>query len=38
LIGMRERVRIYGGTCDAAPTADGGFAVRVNLPIEGAPQ
>jgi signal transduction histidine kinase len=38
LIGMRERVRIYGGTCDAAPTADGGFAVRVILPIEGAPQ
>jgi signal transduction histidine kinase len=38
LIGMRERVRIYGGTCDAAPTPEGGFAVRVRLPIEDAPQ
>lgn len=34
LIGMRERVRIYGGSLTAEPTSDGGFAVRAVLPIE----
>jgi signal transduction histidine kinase len=38
LIGMQERVRIYGGTFSAAPTEDGGFAVRVVLPIDETPQ
>jgi signal transduction histidine kinase len=38
LIGMQERVRIYGGTFSAAATDDGGFAVRVVLPIDEAPR
>jgi signal transduction histidine kinase len=33
LIGMRERVQLYGGRLEAATTADGGFAVRVRLPV-----
>ena len=35
LIGMRERVLLYGGTVDAAPDEDGGFTVRARLPLEG---
>lgn len=38
LIGMRERVRIYGGEFTAEPTAEGGFAVRVRLPIDETPR
>jgi signal transduction histidine kinase len=34
LIGMRERVRLYGGTLDAGPGPDGGFVVRATLPLE----
>ncbi len=33
LVGMRERVALYGGSLDAAPTGTGGFAVRATLPI-----
>ncbi|MCS7484610.1 sensor histidine kinase [Umezawaea endophytica] len=32
LIGMRERVALYGGTFDAGPQPEGGFAVRVRIP------
>ncbi|HEX8005385.1 MAG TPA: histidine kinase [Trebonia sp.] len=32
LAGMRERVALLGGTLDAGPEADGGFAVRAVLP------
>ncbi len=32
LIGMRERVALYGGALDAGPKADGGFSVRARLP------
>ena len=33
LVGMRERVALYGGRFEAAREAAGGFAVRVALPI-----
>jgi signal transduction histidine kinase len=33
LVGMRERVALYGGQLDAARRPGGGFAVRVLLPI-----
>jgi signal transduction histidine kinase len=33
LIGMRERVTLYGGRFEAGPRVEGGFAVRVTLPI-----
>ena len=33
LAGMRERVRIYGGSVDARPTSEGGFRLRVVLPL-----
>ena len=36
LIGMRERVALYGGVFDARPLADRGFAVRARIPC-GAP-
>ena len=34
LRGMRERVKLMGGRCDAGPGPRGGFVVRVALPIE----
>jgi signal transduction histidine kinase len=36
LIGMRERATLYGGELDAGPGPDGGFVVRVRLPVEAA--
>jgi signal transduction histidine kinase len=33
LVGMRERVALYGGRFEASRRATGGFAVRVALPI-----
>jgi signal transduction histidine kinase len=37
IIGMRERVVLYGGTLDATRRRDGGFCVHAVLPIETAP-
>jgi signal transduction histidine kinase len=34
LIGMRERIGVFGGTFDAGPREGGGFAVRALLPVE----
>ncbi len=36
LIGMRERAALYGGTLQAAPLPDRGFAVAAVLPLEPA--
>jgi signal transduction histidine kinase len=32
LLGMRERVGVYGGTFEAGPCAGGGYRVAVTLP------
>ena len=34
LVGMRERVGLYGGSLDAGRRSDGGFLVRARLPVE----
>ncbi|MFE1203225.1 sensor histidine kinase [Streptomyces sp. NPDC058762] len=33
LVGMRERVRLVGGTLDVGPLPDGGFRVAAHLPL-----
>ena len=35
IVGMRERVRLHGGSLRVGPVADGGFEVSVVLPLRG---
>jgi signal transduction histidine kinase len=37
LIGMRERVALFGGSFEAGPRTNGGFGVRIQLPFGIAP-
>ena len=36
IVGMRERVKVYGGSLTARPDPEGGFVVRARLPLDGS--
>jgi signal transduction histidine kinase len=33
LVGMRERISVYGGELEAGPQPQGGFRLRARLPV-----
>ncbi len=37
ITGMRARASLYDGTLDAGPSAEGGWQVRLRLPLEDSP-
>jgi signal transduction histidine kinase len=37
LIGLRERIALYGGVLDAGPTSAGGWTLRARFPIDAPP-
>lgn len=37
LIGLRERIALYGGLLDAGPRSGGGWIVRARFPVDAAP-
>ena len=38
IVGLRERATLLGGTLATGPTVDGGFAVRLSLPVAPLPE
>ena len=36
LVGLRQRAELLGGTVTSGPTADGGYALRLRLPVQDA--